>query len=81
MVQLNVIIGSKRKEEVGAGPGPALALQGDPKMARLQKTEILAPDNMNVDVGGTATLECVVTEHEVAPPYFTWSETKSILSL
>jgi len=72
LVQLNVITGSNLINGANAGPGPALALQEDPKKARLQKTEILAPDNMNVDVGGTATLECVVTEHEVAPPYFTW---------
>ena len=57
----------------GPGPGPALALQGDIGLEEKQsRTEILAPDNMKVDEGGTATLECVVTEHEVAPAYFTW---------
>jgi len=56
----------------GPSPGPALALQGDYSVQKQQRTEILAPDNMKVDEGGTATLECVVTEHEVAPPYFTW---------
>ena len=73
LVQLNVITSSNLNDAAKKGPGPALALQGDPSVARLQKTEILAPDKMKVDVGGTATLECVVTEHEVAPPYFTWS--------
>jgi len=72
LVQLNVITSSNLNDAAKKGPGPALALQGDPSVARLQKTEILAPDKMKVDVGGTATLECVVTEHEVAPPYFTW---------
>lgn len=57
----------------GPGPGPALALQGDIGPEEKQRrTEILAPDHMKVDEGGTASLECVVTEHEVAPAYFTW---------
>ena len=74
-VQLNVMAGSQLNGQRSNGPGPALALQGDSSIARLQKTEILAPDTMRVEEGGTATLECVVTEHEVAPPYFTWSAT------
>jgi hypothetical protein len=77
-VQLNVMAGSQLNEQKSKGPGPALALQGDSSMARLQKTEILAPDTMRVEEGGTATLECVVTEHEVAPPYFTWSATATL---
>ena len=82
IVQLNVISDSKLIDEAAAGHIPALALQGDPNIVSLQKTEILSPDKMNVDVGGTATLECVVTEHQVAPPYFTWSvsATKSKVS-
>ena len=72
-VQLNVMSGSQLSELERTGPGPALALQGDSSMVRLQKTEILSPDTMRVYEGGTATLECVVTEHEVAPAYFTWS--------
>ena len=74
-VQLNVMAGSQLNAQGSKGPGPALALQGDSSKRRLQKTEILAPDTMRVEEGGTATLECVVTEHEVAPPYFTWSAT------
>ena len=67
LVRLGVVPGSSE------GPGPAMALQDrDHGLQKLQKTEILAPDIMKVDEGGTATLECVVTEHEVAPPYFTW---------
>eukprot|EP00092_Neocalanus_flemingeri_P057222 GFUD01067950.1.p1 GENE.GFUD01067950.1~~GFUD01067950.1.p1 ORF type:complete len:333 (+),score=81.11 GFUD01067950.1:485-1483(+) len=72
VVQLNVMAGSQLSEGKSKGPGPAMALQGDSSLPRLQKTEILAPDTMRVFEGGTATLECVVTEHEVAPPYFTW---------
>ena len=65
-------------DTLGPGPGPALALQGDIGLEEKQsRTEILAPDNMKVDEGGTATLECVVTEHDVAPAYFTWSVSSS----
>jgi len=71
-VQLSVKAGSQGKAGESKGPGPALALQGVSSMGRLQRTEILAPDTMRVFEGGTATLECVVTEHEVAPPNFTW---------
>ena len=72
-VQLNVMAGSQDQDGESKGPGPALALQGDSNLGRLQRTEILAPDTMKVYEGGTATLECVVTEHDMAPPYFTWS--------
>jgi len=71
-VQLNVMAGSQDQDGESKGPGPALALQGDSNLGRLQRTEILAPDTMKVYEGGTATLECVVTEHDMAPPYFTW---------
>ena len=79
-VQLNVLAGSQLNDHGSKGPGPPLALQGDSSMVSLQKTEILAPDTMRVEEGGTATLECVVTEHEVAPPYFTLSA-KAIQSI
>jgi len=72
MVHLNVISGTELSGGHQSVPGPALALQGDLGLGRGQKTEILAPDIMKVYEGGTATLECVVTEHEVPPPYFTW---------
>jgi len=67
-VQLNVRAPDGDSKE----PEPAMALQGGSRIGRMQRTEILAPDTMRVYEGGTATLECVVTEHEVAPPYFTW---------
>jgi len=72
VVQLNVVVGSRSSD--GRVAGAALALQGEhgSQNLRKQKTEILAPDFMRIEEGGTATLECVVTEHEVAPPYFTW---------
>jgi len=72
VVQLNVALSSRSSN--ARVEGAALALQGEQSLEylRKQKTEILAPDHMKIDEGGTATLECVVTEHDVAPPYFTW---------
>ena len=37
-----------------------------------QRTEILAPPHLRVEEGASATLECVVTEHDRPPDYFTW---------
>ena len=39
---------------------------------RRQKTSILAPRELAPQPGDTITLECVVTEHQTQPPYFTW---------
>jgi len=60
--------------EHNPGPGPALALQGEEQTVnvRTQKTSILAPEVLHPEPGDTVTLECVVTEHAIAPLYFTW---------
>ena len=39
---------------------------------RQQQTSILAPRVLAPQPGDTITLECVVTEHQAPPPYFTW---------
>ena len=39
---------------------------------RRQLTSILAPRVLAPQPGDTITLECVVTEHQAPPPYFTW---------
>jgi len=56
------------------GPGPALALKGEQLSPdrRQQQTSILAPRVLAPQPGDTITLECVVTEHQAPPPYFTW---------
>jgi hypothetical protein len=56
------------------GPGPALALKGEQLVSerRRQQTSILAPRVLAPQPGDTITLECVVTEHQTQPPYFTW---------
>jgi len=59
---------------VGRDDGlPVLALQSErASRVRTQKTEILAPPQIKVYEGGSVTLECVVTEHDVPPEYFKW---------
>jgi hypothetical protein len=37
-----------------------------------QRTEILAPPDLRLEEGASLTLECVVTEHDRPPDYFTW---------
>ena len=39
---------------------------------RRQQTSILAPRVVTHQPGDTLNLDCVVTEHQVPPPYFTW---------
>jgi len=69
VVNLEVVEGSGT-----LGPGPALALKGEHlgSERRRQQTSILAPRVVTHQPGDTLNLDCVVTEHQVPPPYFTW---------
>jgi len=52
---------------------PALAMQAERfAQQRVQKTEILSPPEISIEEGGSVTMECVVTEHQVPPTSFTW---------
>lgn len=68
VVELSVVLPGRE------GPGPPLALQGEEAAGsqRPQRTSILSPSVLHPQPGDTVTLECVVTEHPVAPAYFTW---------